>query len=68
MTRDDIIRMAIGKMSDFAYCPQCRGEFEFGTPDEFLLGDTVFCSEECADEWLAERSDGDDEQKERGFV
>jgi hypothetical protein len=55
-------------MSDFAYCPQCSGEFEFGTPDEFLLGDTVFCSEECADEWLAERSDGDDEQKERGFV
>ena len=33
-------------------CPQCgRGDPD-KSADAFLLGDTVFCDEDCADEWI----------------
>ena len=41
-------------------CPQCDGGFPDNHPTEFLLGDLPFCSEECADEWLADRTDPQD--------
>lgn len=41
---------------DEFFCPQCDCEFPDGHPEELLLSELVFCSEECADAWLEERA------------